>query len=106
MLEGIDASEKPIYDISEVAKVFFARSTSWVRWADRQGHFILDGEYVGGYRHNGKPSGERRYTLAHIEKMAHALGSNKVINHVQLRQALVMVKLQAEMYGYLQGGRL
>lgn len=47
-------------------------------------------------------SNARKYDLQLIEKIAHALASNSTIKASQLRQALKLVKIQAEMHEYLE----
>lgn len=129
MLEGVDTSGGPLYSISEMAQFFFARSSHWVRWLEschystgkgkekkecgirpsahtkkqREEHqhtwkFMLDGNLLEAQRTS---SGARKYDLALVEKIAHALASNGTIEVNQLRQALLIVKIQAEMHGYL-----
>jgi hypothetical protein len=98
MLEGIDTSEKPLYGVSELAIFFFARTPHWVRWLEREGRLELDGEKLVEIR---TKSGARKYDLARVEKIAHALASNGTISTHQLKQALMLVKIQAEMFDYL-----
>lgn len=98
ILEGLDVSREPVFTVSEVAKVFFGRSPHWVRWRERKGFFILDGEEVGTHRTD---EGARRYTLADVEKMAHALAQKEAINGAQLANALLMVRTCAKVWGYL-----
>jgi hypothetical protein len=98
MLEGIDTSAKPLYSVSTMAQVFFARSSHWVRWLEAEGMLVLDGEPLIPVRTD---SNARKYDLALIEKIAHALASNKKIEISQLRHALTIVKTQAQMYNYI-----
>ena len=98
ILEGIDTSKKPLYSISEMAQFFFARSSHWVRWLETENRLVLDGVPLVPIRTS---SNARKYDLAMIEKIAHALASNGTIDVPQLRQALLLVKIQAEMFGYL-----
>ena len=131
MLVGVDTSEKPLYSISEMAQFFFARSSHWVRWLEscdfktedpetgkvrtcgRNPHLhepeeieehkgswrlSLDGELLEPIR---TKSNARKYDLSLIEKIAHALASNSTIDMPQLRQALRLVQIQAEMFGYI-----
>ncbi len=104
LLDGVDASNGPIFTVSEVAKIFFARTSHWVRWKDNEGAFVFEGEYVGGFRTKalkGK-EGARRYTLADVEKMTHSLAAKDGINGHQMMHALVAVKAIAEVYGLLE----
>lgn len=97
MLEGIDTSKEPLYSVGEVGKVFFNRTSHWVRWVEREGKLVLDGKPVAQER---SAAGSRKYTLWDVEQMAHALAQNEVINGAQLRLALALVSIQAELYGY------
>lgn len=98
ILDGVDVSEEPIFTVSEVAKMFFALSPHWIRWRERKGDFILDGEDVSGQRNE---TGARRYTLADIEKMAHALAAKGAINGAQLTNTLLLVQTEARLWGLL-----
>lgn len=98
MLEGIDTSAGPLYSVSEMAKFFFARSSHWVRWLENNNRLVLDDEPLVPVR---TPSNARKYDLALVEKIAHALASNRSIEVGQLRHALTIVKTQAQMFGYI-----
>lgn len=98
ILEDIDVTREPVFTVSEVAKVFFARSPHWIRWRERKGFFVLDGEDVSGQR---TTEGARRYNLADVEKMAHALAAKGAINGAQLTNALLLVQTEAKLWGYL-----
>lgn len=98
ILEGLDVSEGPLFNITEVAKVFFGRTAYWIRWLDREDAFYLDDEYVGGTR---TQSGARSYDLSHIEKMAHALAQKNKINTQQLHNALMVVLLVAKIWNHI-----
>lgn len=99
MLDGIDTSKGPLFSVSEMAQFFFARSSHWVRWLETEGRLVLDGEPLIPLR---TKSNARKYDLAMVEKIAHALASNGTIKVVQLRQALRLVKIQAEMNHFLE----
>lgn len=98
MLEKVDTSKGPLFSVSEMAGFFFARSPYWVRWLESQDRMVLDGEPLEPLRTEAKA---RKYDLALVEKIAHALASNGTIKASQLRQALRLVKIQAEMHEYL-----
>lgn len=98
MLEGIDVSEGPQFTVSEVAKVFFGRSSHWVRWLEGQGGFVLDGEVVGTAR---TAKGARVYDLSDIEKMTHALAQQGKINGAQAANALLIVQTIARVWQFL-----
>ena len=121
ILEGVDVAKEPVFTVSEIAKVFYARSPHWIRWRERKGYFVLEpeggapeghvhdfddeghcacgAEDVGGQRTS---EGARRYTLADIEKMTHALASKGAINGAQLTNALLLVQTEARVWGYIQ----
>lgn len=132
LLEGIDTSAGPLYSVSEMAKVFFARSSHWVRWLETCDYPVPDPARKGKtkpcqlhpHQHNEKlaakhrdrwrlmfegellepirtASNARKYDLALIEKIVHCLASNGTIKPPQLRQALTIVKMQAEMHDYI-----
>lgn len=44
ILEGIDTSEGPYFTVSQVGKIFFARSSYWVRWIEEEHKNVLDGD--------------------------------------------------------------
>lgn len=98
MLEKIDTSARPLYSVSEMAQFFFARSSHWVRWLETENRLVLDGKVLTPIR---TKSNARKYDLRLIEQIAHALASNGTIKANQLRQALLLVKIQAEMNDYL-----
>lgn len=98
LLEGIDTSEKPLFAIGEVAKVFFAMTTVWIRWAERKGKLTLDGVKVAQGRTD---TNIRKYSLSDIELMAHALAQNGAITSEQLRHVLALVAIEAAIYDYL-----
>lgn len=132
MLDGVDTSSGPLFSVSEMAKVFFARTAYWVRWLENceypvsnpkvpdktkpcgmhpLGHskeeaeahkgawrMVLDGELLVPIR---TESNARKYDLALIEKIAHALASNNTIEISQLRHALAIVHTQAQMNNYI-----
>lgn len=129
MFEGVNTDEKPVYTVSEMAKVFFGRTNHWIRWLESNGRMAVvknpskdckvcsntrvatkgDGEISGpcpkctipvGTRRSEKMNG-RIYTLGDIEEVAHALAQNQSISGTQLRLTLKMLRAQGEMYGYL-----
>lgn len=98
MLDGVDTAKEPHFTVSEVAKVFFARTSHWIRWLESQQAFILDGENVAERRTD---KGARVYTLADVERMTHALAVNGKINGAQAANALHIVQTIARVWGYL-----
>jgi hypothetical protein len=103
ILADIDTSPRPHFNVSEVAKVFFARSPHWVRWREARGFFVLDEgtgqeKPVGNHR---TQRGARYYTLSDVEEMAHALAQKQAITGSQLRTTLLLVENSARLWGYL-----
>lgn len=98
MLEKVDTSKGPTYSVSEMARFFFARTAHWIRWLENREDFVFDGEQIKEAR---TAAGARRYDLATIEKIAHFLAVVERINGAQLKRTLSLVKIQAEMHGYL-----
>jgi len=98
ILEGIDTSREPHYSVSEVAKFFFGKSSHWVRWCERKGTFVFEGEEVGTQR---TESGSRVYCLGDVEKMGHALASKGIITGAQLMNVMHLVYYEAKVWGYV-----
>jgi hypothetical protein len=103
ILEGVDMGEFPTYSVGEVAKFFFAKSPHWIRWNEERGFFTLDGQKVGTTRTTPKVAkvGQRRFTLADVEKMAHALAEKGALPTHELRRTLHLVEAQARLWGYI-----
>lgn len=95
IFDGVDTTEGPLYTISEIAKVFFARSPHWIRWREKTGIFTFDGQPVGVGR---TPKGARVYTLGDIEKMAHALVAAEGLNAEELANVLRICQANARMW--------
>lgn len=95
---------KPIFTVAEVAKNFFAEDADWLRWrlqkseTNPQGFFLLDGEPLVARR---TPSNFRYFTLADIEKMAHALAQNGAINGAKLTQIVIIIKNMLRLWGFV-----
>lgn len=98
MLDGIDVSEGPQFTVSEIAKVFFGRSSHWVRWLEGQKALMLDGKEVGTGR---TAKGARVYDLADVEKITHALAQGRKISGAQAANALLVVQTVARIWGFV-----
>lgn len=97
ILEGIDTSAIPLrYSVSEIGKVFFARTPHWVRWLYRQEKVFLDGKPVAMTK---TEKGSRVYTLSDVEQFTHALAQNGAISGQQARHALALVAIEAQVWG-------
>jgi len=105
----------PNYSVQEVSKFFFGKNSDWLRWryeSDErvskktgmvttparhpQGFFVLDGVPLEPKRDSR--AGYRYYTLADVERMAHALAQNGALDGYELLHTLRMVKLSADMW--------
>lgn len=101
MLADVDTSEKgPFFTVSQVAEVFFARTSHWIRWLETKKGFLDPdtGENVATGR---TEKGARVYTLTDIERMTHTLAANGRINGAQAANALLIVRTIARVWGYL-----
>ena len=97
MLDGLPMDSSPVFSVSEVAKIFFARSDHWMRWRERKGFFAIDGDPVGGRTE----AGARTYTLNDAERVLHAAARNGSISGAQLLIGLKIVRAMAVNYGIL-----
>lgn len=107
----------PHFSVQEVSKFFFGNGPDWFRWRMRpddkkivnedgtttivkgkypDGYFILDGKKIEPKR---TPAGARYFTLADIERMAHALAQGGHIDGAELTNIVVLVKTCAKVYG-------
>jgi hypothetical protein len=96
----------PHYTVQETAKVFFARSADWLRWRSRpslpkhpHGFFVLDGMPLEPKR---TAAGARYYTLADVERMAHALAQNDALDGLTLTKIIMIIKWQARLYKVIE----
>jgi len=91
----------PNFSVQEAAKSFFARSSDWLRWRYREakefpdGYFVLDGVVLEPKRN---PKGQRYYTLADIERMAHALAQTGAIDGEMFANIMETVLNVARLY--------
>lgn len=95
----------PAYTVQETAKLFFGKGPDWLRWRYRpannfpQGYFVLDDVVLEPKR---TATGNRYYTLADIERMAHALVENGAIDGAKFSIVLQLVLLQAVMHRVIE----
>lgn len=103
----------PNFSVQETAKFFFGRSSDWLRWRyesddvrDEEGSIIKPGRHPNGFfvldgvplEPKKAPSGYRYYTLADIERMAHALAQNGVLDGTELSMVIQLVKLVSQIW--------
>jgi hypothetical protein len=105
----------PHYSVKETAKFFFGKSPHWLRWrylSDERtskvtgevtkaakhpdGFFVLDGEPLVP---KTSISGYRYYTLPDIERMAAALGQQKVIDGWEVNAITLLAVSNAAIWG-------
>jgi hypothetical protein len=105
----------PNFTVKETAKMFFARSADWLRWRGRAVHnghkaddgkpcndrchplgfFVLDDVVIEPRR---TEAGARFYTLADVERMAHALAQNGALSTEKLIDTIMLIKWEARLY--------
>jgi hypothetical protein len=94
---------KPTFGAQETARVFFGKGADWLRWRYRpsdsgnypDGYFVLNGVVLEPKR---TPAGQRYYTLADIERMAHALASNEAIDGERVATIVAITLWVARLY--------
>jgi hypothetical protein len=98
--------QAPFFRVETVARVFFARSASWLRlkMATDAEHpdtwFTRDGKRMEFRRLNPeKAPSARVFTLADIEPMAYSLHRFGAIDSQRLMQILDIVQAMATLYG-------
>jgi hypothetical protein len=100
-----DGIPLPNYTVQETAKFFFGRGSDWLRWRYRpandypDGYFVLNGTILTAKR---TKTGNRYYTLADIERMAHALAQNHALDGEQLLVIIHLVLFQARVHGIVR----
>jgi len=99
IFEGMAMDNSPEFSISELCKVFFAKTHHWLRWKERQGAFVLDGQPVGNRR--TEPAGARTWNLAEAEQMLHVAARNNAISGAQLYTGLKIAKAIGVLHGVL-----
>jgi hypothetical protein len=91
---GRDGKIKPSFSTSVVATAFFGRSAAWMRKAMRPdadrpaGSLILDGRPFSVAR---SEADDRKFSLVDIERVAHALRQQDVIDDARLAAAVASV---------------
>lgn len=101
-------NQAPVYRVSEVAKVFFGMSESWLRLKLRpddqhpETWFVLHGQRMDFRRKNpDKSDSERVFLLSDIEPMAWSLRRFGVIDPKRLAAILWLVEAEASLFGLL-----
>lgn len=95
---------KPNFGAQEAAKIFFGKGPDWLRWRYQpapqhpDGYFVLGNQILEPKR---TESNQRYYTLADIERMAHALAQNDAIDGSQVVSAISLALLIARNYGII-----
>jgi len=98
LFAGISMDRSPTFSVSEVAKVFFARTDHWVRWRERVGDLSdTDGTPIGQRTQHGA----RFYDLADVEAVLHAAAAHGAITGAQLYTGLKIAHAISLSYGIL-----
>lgn len=95
---------KPSFAAKEAAGVFFGKSADWLRWRYLPATDYPDGYFVLGNRilePKRSESGQRYYTLADIERMAHALAQNDAIDGPQVINTIGIALLVARAWSII-----
>lgn len=102
---GDNGRPKPSFGAQEAAKIFFGKGPDWLRWRYQSappnhpdGYFVLGNKILEPKR---TESNQRYYTLADIERMAHALAQNDAIDGVQVVTAISLALLISRNYGII-----
>jgi hypothetical protein len=98
MLEGVEARTVPaMFNLGEVTRFFFGKSTSWLRNIEKEGGLIFEGRvmFLRRDEHNVRVA-----SLADIERIAHALCQTHRITPDDLLVTLRLVKAQAQLHRY------
>jgi hypothetical protein len=94
---------KPTFGAQETARMFFGKGADWLRWRYRpdvlgnypDGYFVLNDVILEPKR---TEAGQRYFTLADIERMAHALASNNAISGDRVTTIVAIVLWVARLY--------
>jgi hypothetical protein len=89
---------EPTYSMSDTAKVFFARSGSWLRMRLHRGFGKADD--LGVIEPARSESGHRKWTLHDIERTARVFLDQDAFDLLAYAQTVNVVKAQALLYGY------
>lgn len=101
-----DGVLQPSYSVKEVSRFFFGKkSGEWLRWRQRpnppkypHGYFVLDGEPIVPKR---TEADFRYFTLADVERMAHAAAQQGGIDSRRLITIIMLVKWTARLWGII-----
>lgn len=99
MFGALPEGEGPAFTVSEVGKIFFARSPHWMRWIEREGWLTDDDGELMVRRREG--STVRTYGLADVERIAYALADKRRIDAPQLLMALRVMRSVGDVWGLL-----
>lgn len=103
---GKKGEPKPWYSTHTVATVFIGRSAAWLRVRMRtseehpESELVLNGKALDIHR---SPTGDRQFSLADIEKTAHALYNSGAIDEDRFVCMIELVIWSARQNGMLDG---
>lgn len=93
--------EWPSYSAQQVAQIFFGMTTGWMRKHIMLRHHIsMSGEDVVKPPRS-KTSNANKWRLYDIEKMAYIFAERDIITPLKLAYVVRMVRLQAQIHGFL-----
>ena len=102
---GKKGEPKPGYSTNSVALMFIGRSAAWLRVRMRQSERFPDSELVlddwSGDDIHRSPTGDRQFSLADIEKTAHALHNSGSIDDDRFVIMIMIVVWEARLHGLL-----
>jgi hypothetical protein len=90
--------KRPAFSVKVTAEVFFGMSGSWLRKHQRQSNFSTELGQVEPLR---TPVKYHLYRLYDIERLGHTFAKHQVIDGVHLERIVTMVRIVAQIYGYL-----
>lgn len=103
MFDALPEGEGPAFTVSEVGKIFFARSPHWMRWIEREGWLTDDDGEPLVRRREG--STVRTYGLSDVEQIAYALADKRKIGAHQLLMALRVMRSIGDVWDLLETGK-
>lgn len=96
MFQDLDRDvRQPVFTVNEVAKTFFARTSFWMRMAEREGWLVYKGTPIVPAR---TAKNAREYRLGDVERIAHSLATQGKISGAKLRNILLALRAVADIW--------
>lgn len=89
LFQEIDTSEEPLFQVVDLVRAFFAKSTHWIHWLERTDKIVWEGEKLEPRREKRGKGEARVYSISDIEKLVYALSQREVISERERVAALV-----------------